>query len=406
MQRSRPESSPFTAERIKTVVSALLFLAGGLLLIGMDIGLPDAYWEHPRAGLAALPNGWSALEADLHPTACGQCHREQYDAWKNSLHAHAYSPGLAGQFPDMGHVEANDCLTCHAPLAEQRFHNDADMLNSLRLALKETSGAEDQEMRPLRHTGVSCAACHVRKLQRFGPPPRPSLSVGHHDGPAHDGFTASKAFEKSQFCAFCHQFPQSMAVNGKPLENTLAEWKASRFAREGVTCQACHMPDRRHEFKGIHDPDMVRKGLRIKTEKTVDGVGLKLTSAWIGHAFPSYVTPRVIIQAVALDGRGMNLRRWNWEVSRKVIYEDGWREIQDTRLLPGETRVFIPSPLPKQARAIRFRVIVEPDYFYKGVYRSLLKGSVAELGSRFISRAAKRAMSNDYLLYEKTLGLP
>src|SRR5207249_4863664 len=80
----------------------------------------------------------------------------------------------------------------------------------------------------------------------------------------HNGVTRTPAFLRSEFCQSCHQFtPEGFALNGKLLENTYAEWKASRFAREGVQCQDCHMPDRRHLWRGIHDPEMVRSGLTI-----------------------------------------------------------------------------------------------------------------------------------------------
>ena len=36
---------------------------------------------------------------------------------------------------------------------------------------------------------------------------------------------------------------------------------ASRHAREGRACQACHMPERRHLWRGIHDPEMVKRAL-------------------------------------------------------------------------------------------------------------------------------------------------
>ena len=76
--------------------------------------------------------------------------------------------------------------------------------------------------------------------------------------------TRTPACLSSEFCQSCHQFaPDGLALNGKLLENTYAEWKASRFAREGVQCQDCHMPDRRHLWRGIHDPAMVRSGLTI-----------------------------------------------------------------------------------------------------------------------------------------------
>jgi len=47
--------------------------------------------------------------------------------------------------------------------------------------------------------------------------------------------TRTPAFLSSEFCQSCHQFaPDGLALNGKLLENTYAEWKASRFAPEGV----------------------------------------------------------------------------------------------------------------------------------------------------------------------------
>lgn len=104
---------------------------------------------------------------------------------------------------------------------------------------------------------MSCAVCHERGGERFGPPSTTSRSIGKQQTSAHGGFTATAAFEQSEFCASCHQFPQSMAINGKPLKKTLTDWKNSRFSDKGVTCQGCHMPDRKHEFRAVHDPEMV-----------------------------------------------------------------------------------------------------------------------------------------------------
>src|SRR5258705_80878 len=127
----------------------------------------------------------------------------------------------------------------------------------------------------------------------------------------HSGVTRPPAFLKAEFCGGCHQFaPDGFALNGKLLENTYNEWKASRFAREGVQCQDCHMPDRRHRWRGIHDADMVRSGLTItaKADATryqpgeVAVVRLRVTSTRVGHAFPTYVTPRVILSGELVDG--------------------------------------------------------------------------------------------------------
>ncbi len=379
-----------------------------------DPGLPDGYWDAPRATDGNPPYDWSAMESNLHPEACAQCHSEQFNAWKSSLHAHAYSSGLVGQFPDMGHAGGNDCLQCHAPLAEQLYPNADEMLKSIQLSLQHSQGfdadaapesASGPRALPLRHSGVSCAVCHVRGWKRFGPPPKASGAVGFQDTAAHGGFTATKQFEQSQFCASCHQFPQSAAINGKPLENTVFEWEQSDFARQGVTCQQCHMPDRKHEFRGIHDPEMVRKGLELKLSRQGKDVILAITSKWIGHAFPTYVTPKVIVFAEAENRNGKVVERWVWEIVREVEFNDGWQETQDTRLMPGESRKFTASQIPVEAVSVRYKVAVTPDHLYKGVYQSLLSGNLTAVARAHLQKAVSLADKNDYLLYEEKLSL-
>jgi len=402
---------------MKVQLKRQIWMAAGLLLVGLtltaaaiDPGLPDGYWDKPQATLGHAPHDWSKLEQSLRPEACAQCHSEQFDVWKNSLHAHAYSSGMIGQFPGMGASEGNSCLVCHAPLAEQQYRDEHDLNQSLALKLTQPEGFNheaniDSKALPLRHTGVSCAVCHVRGWQRFGPPQKKSGATGHQNTAAHGGFTATRAFEQSQFCASCHQFPDEMAVNGKPLENTISEWKDSSFSKKNITCQECHMPDRRHEFRGIHDPEMVKKGLTFKLAQHKNTVIFTITSTWIGHAFPTYVTPKVIIIASAQSADGKVLRNWQWEIIREVAYDDGWKEMRDTRLMPGESREFIAEPLPEKTSMVRYRVNVIPDYFYKGVYQGMLTDNIAEMARTHISRAMVRADKNDYLLYEKTMYL-
>lgn len=380
----------------------------------VDAGLPDGYWDAPAATDGNPPHDWSALEANLHPEACAQCHSEQFDAWKESLHAHAYSSGMVGQFPGMGHAAGNECLECHAPLAEQSYPDVGTMLKSVQLSLEHREGFDadavlESESKsgslPLRHSGVSCAVCHVRGWKRFGPPPRANGTVGFQNTPTHSGFTATKAFEDSQFCARCHQFPQSAAINGKPLENTVFEWEQSDFSRRGISCQQCHMPDRKHEFRGIHDPEMVRKGLNIKLSRQEKDAVLTMTSTWIGHAFPTYVTPKVIILAEAENQDGKVVKHWVWEIVREVEFRGGWQETQDTRLMPGETREFVASQMPAEAVSIRYKVAVIPDHFYKGVYKNLLSGNLTTVAREHLQKAVSHADSNDYLLYEEKLNL-
>src|SRR2546428_540731 len=163
--------------------------------------------------------------------------------------------------------------------------------------------------------GIPCAGCHVRGHERFGPPRRDGsfASAAPRETLPHNGVTRTPAFLKSEFCRGCHQFaPDGFSLNGKLLQNTYDVWKASRFARQGVQCQDCHMPDRRHRWRGIHDADMVRSGLTItaRTGATRYRAGntalvtLRVTSTRVGHAFPTYVTPRVVLSAELVDGAG------------------------------------------------------------------------------------------------------
>jgi len=389
----------------KTWWMSIVLVLMGLGLVGAAVNnpLPSDYWDMPQA----TGKTHAGLENNMRPEACAQCHQAQFNAWRDSKHAHAYSPGLVGQFPGMGHGAGNDCLVCHAPLAEQLYRDAGDMQATLNTLLENPEGFsrnadldEKQAKLPLRHAGVTCAVCHVREGQRFGPPRRGSEVVGHLDGAAHGGFIASKDFEQSQLCASCHQFPQSYAINGKPLENTVFEWQQSRFAREGVQCQTCHMPDRKHAFKGIHDVDMVRSGLEFNVEKQGELVTLTMTSVRIGHAFPTYVTPKIWVKAEALNAQGDAIQHWQWEIVREVAYDNGWKETQDSRLMPGESRVFVTENLNEHAKSVRFYVDVVPDAFYKGVYRSLLSDDLQPKARRLISKALSDADKNDYRLYE------
>ena len=399
-------------------IAALLLPVSALLIActqveptaAIDPGLPATHWGNPVATTTDEPHNWSALDKNLKPEACAQCHSEQFSDWKKSLHAHAYSPGLIGQFPGMGHSEGNSCLKCHAPLAEQKYISNSDMLDSLKDKLKEPvgfseSGALNEKSLPLRHAGVTCAACHVRGWERFGPPQRGTGAVGKVAGPSHGGFTATKDFEQSNFCASCHQFPQEYAINGKPLENTVKEWQESRFAREGVQCQNCHMPDRKHQFKGIHDLEMTRKGLAFEVAKSGAGAQLSITSTWIGHAFPTYVTPKVIVRAETMDVAGNVLQQQQWEIIREVYYEDGWKERRDTRLMPGESRKFAVNDIPEGSTHVAFVVEVVPDHFYKGVYEELLSDTLESDAEKLIRQAVKLADANDYTLFEGSVKL-
>jgi hypothetical protein len=376
------------------------------------------HWRRPLAPQGPPPERYTPLEASLEPEACGTCHPAQLADWRTSLHARSMGPGVVGQLVEMLDSDpdaALSCFTCHAPLAEQ-----APLV----------IGAHGPDRNPahvpaLLERGVVCAACHVRAHRRYGPPRRDGTVApsGPPDTLAHGGVARTSAFLRSEFCRGCHQFePGGFALNGKLLEDTYAEWARSRFAREGVQCQDCHMPDRRHLWRGIHDPDMVRRGVTItltpgrrpprpagapppphRPGDTFTAT-LRVANTGVGHAFPTYVTPRVVLRAELVDAGGQVVpgSREETLVERHIAL-DLSREHHDTRLAPGQSatltyrrRVAAPG-----LRA-RFTVVVEPDAFYTRFFETLLEQGAGR-GTDAIRRALDDTRRSPFTIFDQAL---
>lgn len=93
------------------------------------------YWQTP------IPHQRGPLSA----VSCASCHASQFRDWLGTRHSVAMSPGVWAQMHDQPELSGN-CLGCHAPLGEQ--------------------SSDDY----LIADGVSCAVCHARADEVFGPP--------------------------------------------------------------------------------------------------------------------------------------------------------------------------------------------------------------------------------------------
>src|SRR3989454_1171787 len=398
--------------RLRVACAATLALLLGASAVGAD-AIQEfllRHWRQPLAPQGSPPARFSTLEASLHPEACGTCHPTQLSDWRASVHAAATGPGVAGQMVEMLESDppsALACLRCHAPLAEQAplvADNGALRPNP------EHDGA-------LGARGLVCAGCHVRGHERFGPPRRDGslASTAPRETLPHNGVTRTPAFLSSEFCQSCHQFaPDGFALNGKLLENTYAEWKASRFAREGVQCQDCHMPDRRHLWRGIHDPAMVRLGLtivartgasRYRAGDTIS-VTLSVENTRVGHAFPTYVTPRVVLSAELVDQAGEVVAGSREErVIARDVALDLSRERADTRLLPGAKAVLeYRRRVDRAGLRARVSVVVYPDAFYTDFFESLLAQGAGR-GEAPIREALAETRRSPFTIFEREIPL-
>jgi len=369
----------------------------------------DTTWvrEHFAAPVAAqgeAPEGWTDVEADLDPATCGVCHPQQLTDWSQSWHAIGMGPGVMGQIVDESDKFLGQCQSCHAPNAEQYPRLDG-----------EDNPHYDAE---LQTKGLTCAGCHVREWERLGPDGHPAMTEveeGSNEEPLanpHGGATARPEFDQSIFCEHCHDFrPGQLGLEDKLLQETYQEWRKTSFAEEGTTCQGCHMPEGRHLWKGIHDPEMVRAGFTATAKLNRDGTGflepleaqVTITNTGTGHRFPTYTTPTVAIVFEQLDANGTPIEGTRQEgyVSRRVT-PDLQKELWDTRLLPGEEFTMVyRAELHESAQSLDARVEVWPDDGYTRFYEiKLKKPENHPEGKEQLEEALKRSIESRYVAWQ------
>jgi hypothetical protein len=363
----------------------------------------DAHFQTPIAPQGEAPEGWSPLEASLEPAQCGLCHPTQFQDWQESWHAMGMGPGVMGQIVDWD--ESNDkgvarCQRCHAPLTEQHMRLD-EAPNPL---YQEGS----------REHGLTCAGCHVREWTRYGPP---SEGEALENAP-HGGFVAREEFESSRFCYKCHDFRQESVrgrIDGKLIQETYGEWRFTEQAAEGVTCQSCHMPEGRHLWLGVHDPEMVRSAFTA-TPALVEngGVGdnlvatLEITNTGAAHRFPTYTTPQINLVLEQIDAEGeANEGTDRMDAVARHLKPDLSREYFDTRLMPGESRT-LDYEVERAAGAVslRARIDVWPDEAYRRVYeRKLANLENHRLGESLLREALANTYETRFTAWEQTLPL-
>ncbi len=370
-------------------------------------GFLQHHWQVPVPLQGNPPTTYSPLEASLHPKDCAVCHLQQYQDWQSSMHSRAMSPGVYGQLLEMEPETVTICANCHTPLSEQIPH----LRQGQRFAQNKAFNAD------LQQAGLVCAACHVRQHQRFGPPRRADLPP-IPDGTVlpHGGFMPNVAYQQSAFCKNCHQFkPDDFALNGKLLENTYEEWRQSSYATKDIQCQDCHMPNRRHLWRGIHDKGMVKQALTIAitlgAPSYQQGDLLKaqitVTNTGAGHYLPTYVTPKIFIRAHLLDAQGNLIKGSAQEavIGRDITLSLS-EERYDTRIPPQQSRSFAYAyQVSSSAITLRVRAIVHPDHFYERFFEAVLLNGGGGKGRQHLEEALRLTQESSFTVFEQDLRL-
>ena len=294
----------------------------------------------PRRDAAPLraDAGGESTGLYLHAASrCGDCHDKMFGEWRASAHARSAS---SPAFIAMRQGASAACDVCHRPLARYRA---------------PASVAKD---------GVTCDVCHtLRAVDVDREPPLFDLEVAQpvKYGPycqlADHYFHrmgCSPLHRKSELCAACHQLEQ----NGLSIYTSYREWRGTRYAKQGVQCQDCHMPSVRApiaegaaERERIGDHGLaVRGGPGLALEVTARGQGaailveVTVENRGAGHHLPTGSPDRrLVVRASARDSGGGEASRAEIAFGRLLVDASGQvaphqravRAGEDTRIPAG-----------------------------------------------------------------------
>ncbi|GAA4437292.1 multiheme c-type cytochrome [Bremerella cremea] len=188
---------------------------------------------------------------------CQACHPKQYDEWSRSMHAYAQHSPVFEAFnltlmERTNGTQGTFCTRCHTPVGT---------------ALGENGNRRNVHRSRISMEGVTCVTCHRRNAKHYKSSGRVGIEPGKMldtcmYGPFDDA-SASQAMgahpsagqeylKSSQFCGECHDVTNPQGVR---LEEAFSEWQNSPAAKQGITCQQCHMgPVQGVPFKDCERP--------------------------------------------------------------------------------------------------------------------------------------------------------
>lgn len=219
-------------------------------------------------------------------TTCATCHPDHYREWSVSPHAYAQmSPvfnafsGALGQLTNG--TNGDFCIRCHTPVG---------------MNLEEPEFMSNMDRHPTSREGVTCIVCH--RLDRAYGKLSGRLAIVEGDifapvfGPSgndevqrviesdefrvntdrdragraiHTSAEVLPQMTTSGLCGTCHDVN---LVNGFRLEEAFSEFKNAPAAKNGVSCQDCHMGKEEGKNSGYDQgPAAVVGGKPTKTRK-------------------------------------------------------------------------------------------------------------------------------------------
>lgn len=372
----------------------------------------ESHWNHPIPAQGQPPEKFSSLEKNLNPNACKTCHNDQFQNWEKSFHAKAIGKGFLWQKEILSSAEYDSCLQCHSPLAETKSELSASYQTKEILNSKSHNFPDG-----ISNPSIICASCHIRNQIRFGPPGRTNMihEVSTNRLP-HNGYVAKQEFESSEFCRSCHESKETgVQLNGKRLMEVYSEWEKSPFAKQGIQCQNCHMPDREHSWKGIHDKTFVQNSLlptwSITENKGKYRIQAELKSIGIGHNFPTYIVPKIYLRFYVVLKENPTPILLEESVVGRIVNTNLTEEYLDTRIEPQKSRLVRFDFEPKENKIQKFlwEIEVDPDEQYVRSFEEQLKNQGNQLSNqsrKLLEESLFEKKNSRYLLFTLSLPVP
>lgn len=348
------------------VLAGLVYLYYTEIKPVVIFGLRDDYAH--AIPFQKVPDGLVSLKAE----SCGQCHREIYEEWKTSIHAHAYEdPFFQAYWKKDKNIWV--CLNCHTPLENQQPTLVKDIPRGrVEKAVQEPNPRYDPDY---QKESVTCAACHVRDGVIMGP---------FEDAMAPHPTKYDPKFRTAELCYRCHNVVSGPAqfYNVGPC-GTYAEYEGKHWQERGFICQSCHMPEierpvavggpirrgRQHLWRGGHDPEMIKRAVSIEVKadtnapKPGDRVSFTLTlvNAGAGHKIPTGDPDRFFtVEFIVEDQQGKVLEQQSSTMGRWILWQPAIIELYDNRLLPLASRDYqFDYRLPEQAEGLLLKTRVQ-----------------------------------------------
>jgi hypothetical protein len=136
-------------------------------------------------------------------------------------------------------------------------------------------------------------------------------------------------------------------------------------------------------------------------------VTVTVANTGAGHYLPTYVTPKIFVEAHLLDAQGQSIpdSAQQATIGREVTL-DLSQELYDTRIPPKASHAFTYTHvLSATAMTLRVRVVVHPDHFYRQFFAATLADGDGGQGRAYLQDALRAAEASPFTVFARDVSL-